>query len=89
MRYSCRQVVPIFSTIAVDHPVKNKGPPEDCPLVPAAAVCRLPRRQLLDSKNMKSKKIRRITSDGMKNALGILANLVKLLYEIYKIVAHR
>jgi len=38
---------------------------------------------------MKAKRVRRITSDDVKNAFGILANLVKLLYEIYKIVAHR
>jgi hypothetical protein len=38
---------------------------------------------------MKSKKARKITPDDVKYALGILANLVKLLYEIYKIVAHR
>jgi hypothetical protein len=38
---------------------------------------------------MKSKKVRRITLDDVKSVLGILANLVKLLYEIYKIVAHR
>ena len=38
---------------------------------------------------MKSKKVRKITAENVKNALVILANLVKLLYEIYKIVAHR
>jgi hypothetical protein len=38
---------------------------------------------------MKSKKVRRITLDDVKCVLGILVNLVKLLYEIYKIVAHR
>ena len=38
---------------------------------------------------MKSKKVRRITLDDVKGMLGILANLVKLLYEIYKIVAYR
>lgn len=40
-------------------------------------------------KSMKSKKVRRITPNDLKSVLGILANLVKLLYEIYKIVAHR
>ena len=38
---------------------------------------------------MKSKKVRRITLDNVKCVLGLLVNLVKLLYEIYKIVAHR
>ena len=38
---------------------------------------------------MKSKKVRKITLDSIKCVLGVLVNLVKLLYEIYKIVAHR
>jgi hypothetical protein len=64
--------------------VKNKDPPEVCPLFLAVALA-----DSLIPKSMKSKKVRRIAPDDVKSALGILANLVKLLYEIYKIVAHR
>jgi hypothetical protein len=64
--------------------VKNKDPPR-CVL--SSSLWHYGR--FLDSKSMKSKKVRKVTPDDVKSALGILANLVKLLYEIYKIVAHR
>lgn len=65
--------------------MKNKDPPEVCAL--SSSLWHYGR--FLDSKSMKSKKARKITPDDVKSTLGILANLVKLLYEIYKIVAHR
>ena len=58
--------------------MKNKDPPEVCPLVLAVAC----------SQPMKSKQFRK-TLDDVKCVLGILVNLVKLLYELYKIVAYR
>jgi hypothetical protein len=66
--------------------VKNKDPPEVCPLVLAVSS---PTTAAFRNRSMKIKKGRKITPDDVKNALGILANLVKLLYEIYQIVAHR
>jgi hypothetical protein len=70
--------------------VKNKDPPEDrlsvprCSSLPSATTA-----NFLIPESMKIKKGRKITFADVNGVFGNVVKLASLIYEFYKIVAHR
>jgi hypothetical protein len=70
--------------------MENKDPPEGLVRLLAVAVCRLPpTASFLIPESMKIKKGHKITFADINGVFGNVVKLASLIYELYKIVAHR